>query len=851
MKMRLKLHRKWNIVLLHHTHLDIGYTHTQDKVLEIQFKHLEKAIDLIEKNLDKPFNYRFRWNPEITWAIGEWLKIASEKNKTRFIKHVQDGYIGLDGLYGNLLTGLCRPEELNENFQVKKDLEALTNKKIESAMITDIPGWNWGLVTVLAENGIKFLSCGPNRGDRIGYVLKDWGDRPFYWKSPSNAEKVLVFVHGKGYSWFHSGLKKTKNLSKKLTPRRLARYLQKLEKKNYPYNTIIIRYNIGQDNGPPDSNLSDIVENWNSRFPAMKLSLSTTAQAMKEFEEDYEQNIPTFSGDLTPYWEDGALSTSRETAIAREAGERLSQAQILSSMLNIPHQKATFQEAWQETLLYNEHTWGAYNSIFRPDHPFAKQQWEWKRQKAIQANQKAYQIIQNLSQTPLLSPISYINQLKSDFPTCTQNELNIFNTHNWPVTQIVKVNTNNNQVIDNEGKIIPSQQLCDGRLAFKVSNIPPFGIGTYSLKKVEFKEDLSHSHENTVTMKNDHVQLSVDPELGTITSIIYKGKEFVKQSTVERFNQYIFATSKWGTKIHPHQPNQVKVKKLDQGPLISSIQIISDGYRTNKIITTITIEAISERITLHNLVDRPVSRKKEGVYFEFPFAIEQGRVKYDTIFGSAVVDKDQMRGGNRNFITATRWFDVSNKNYGISCALLDAPIFKSGTLIHDPFRMGDPKLCGWLREMDYNGTIYSYIMNNYWMTNYKADQPGKTLFRYVFKPHCDYNEEETHHFAIEEMQPLLVFGQEIALNINEIPLKILNEKIEVTSLKFEKKNLYIRLFNLSNTPIESEIEFSGKYKIEVLSPNKNGQLTGNRVELKAHETIYIKKSMNEEENNEQ
>ena len=840
MKMRLKLNRKWNIVLLHHTHLDIGYTHTQEKVLEIQFKHLENAMDLIEKNLDKPFNYRFRWNPEITWAIEEWLKTASERNKTRFIKYVQDGYIGLDGLYGNLLTGLCRPEELNESFQVKKDLEAMTDKKIESAMITDIPGWNWGLVTVLAENGIKYLSCGPNRGDRIGYILKDWGDRPFYWKSPSQAEEVLVFVHGKGYSWFHSGLKKDKNLSKKLTPRRLARYLHKLERNNYPYDTIIIRYNIGQDNGPPDSNLCDIVERWNSRYPAMKLSLSTTAQAMKEFEQEYGQKIPTFSGDLTPYWEDGALSTSRETAIARDAGERLSQAQIFSTMLNIPHQKESLQDAWQATLLYNEHTWGAYNSISRPDHHFAKQQWEWKRQRAMQANHKAYQIMQNLSQVPLLSPISYINHLKNDIPHCKVNKLSIFNTHTWSVTQIVKVKTEFNQVINNEGHIIPSQQLNDGRLVFMASNIPPFGIRTYSLKKTKLGEDPDHSKENNTTIKNDHVQISVNPELGTIASIIYKGKEFVKPSTVERFNQYIFATTKWGTKKHHHRPIQVEVKKLECGPLISSIQIISDGYRTNKIMTTITIEAISERIYVHNLIDRPVSRRKEGIYFEFPFAIEQGRVKYDTINGSAVVDKDQMLGGNRNFITATRWFDVSNKEYGISCALLDAPIFKSGALVHDPIRVGDPKLCGWLRKTNYNGTIYSYIMNNYWMTNYKADQPGKTLFRYAFLPHYEYYENETHQFALEEMQPLLVFEQDLSPNINEIPFSISDGNIEMTSLKFDENNYYVRMYNFSESSAKFEIKFKCKSVAEVLSPNKKNKLTGNIVKLKAHETILIR-----------
>ena len=48
---------------------------------------------------------------------------------------------------------------------------------------------------------------------------------------------------------------------------------------------------------------------------------------MAEFEQEYGAQIPEYRGDFTPYWEDGACSTARETAIAREASERLTQAQ--------------------------------------------------------------------------------------------------------------------------------------------------------------------------------------------------------------------------------------------------------------------------------------------------------------------------------------------------------------------------------------------------------------------------------------------------------------------------------------------------------------------------------------------
>ena len=58
--------------------------------------------------------------------------------------------------------------------------------------MTDIPGLSWSIVHALASNGVRYFSNGPNYvagmadlGDRIGYVLKALGDKPFWWKSSS------------------------------------------------------------------------------------------------------------------------------------------------------------------------------------------------------------------------------------------------------------------------------------------------------------------------------------------------------------------------------------------------------------------------------------------------------------------------------------------------------------------------------------------------------------------------------------------------------------------------------------------------------------------------------------------
>jgi alpha-mannosidase len=52
--------------------------------------------------------------------------------------------------------------------------------------------------------------------------------------------------------------------------------------------------------------------------------------------------------------------------------------------------------------------------------------------------------------------------------------------------------------------------------------------------------------------------------------------------------------------------------------------------------------------------------------------------------------------------------------------------------------------------------FYSYVMNNYWHTNYKSDQEGLVSFRYSLQPHEKYRAEDAVRFGIEQRQPLIV-----------------------------------------------------------------------------------------------
>lgn len=772
-----------------HSHNDIGYSDLQDTVEQKQNRNIREAMKLIEETSTLPEDARYKWNIESLWAVENFMKIATDNEKKIFVQDVKSGSIGLPASYANELTGLSSPEDLIHYTEYAFQLNQQYGIHFNTVMISDIPGVSWAMVPALAERGIKYISSGPNYvpsipdfGDRVGYSNKAWGDKPFYWLSPSGKEKVLFWQASKGYSWFHNynvgrAGEKTKN--------NLMEYLKELETENYPYDMVQLRYTIPADNGTTDATLSDFVKNWNEKYISPKIVIANVSEMMEKFEKKYQDKIPLYSGDYSPYWEDGAASTEKELAMTKHTSEQLNQLEILSSMIQPDKfDNEDFYKAWRDVVMFEEHTWGSWNSISDPDNSFTTSQWDYKKAFAIDGEQRTEKLLKDIIAVS---------------PNASYQTLNIYNTSSWNRTDVVFLTKEQsmigNTILDENNNPCISQRLSDGSLAFLAKNLPALGSKKYRLvtQDLPIKNDLKISQN---TLENDFIKVTINPLNGSIASIIRKdNKEELVNNKQEGVNQYLYVPGRDPSKAESAKNVSIHIK--ENGPLIISLQIESQAPGTKKLSQEIRLISGINRIDLINTVDKISVREKEAVNFAFPFNIPGGKMKIDLGVEILEPEINQLDGSCKDFNCVQRWVDISNDKTGITWTTNEAPLIEIGEMINEDLVNNGYKL--WKKKTTLSNTFYSYAMNNYWHTNFKADQEGVIIFQYSLFPHNKFDAASASRRGLESNQPFIVSPTDKNASELKSLFSIGNKNIILSTIRpsYDKKGMILRLYNAS------------------------------------------------------
>ncbi|WP_143305964.1 glycoside hydrolase family 38 N-terminal domain-containing protein [Chitinophaga vietnamensis] len=784
------------IWLLHHSHTDIGYSHLQPEVVKIHNKDIDDALAQIDRTRNLSPAARFKWNIESLWVVENYLSQASPAQKEKFIQAVKSGSICLSAMYANMLTGLSEPEELFHYTDYAAKLRKDYGLDISSAMISDVPGYTWATVAALAHGGVKYFSSGANETDRIGHFLRDMGDKPCWWVSPSGQEKVLFWAAGKGYSNWHGWEGIANGHNNQDAAQKIAAYLRELDQKKYPYEMVQWRFNIHADNAPIDTTVADFVESWNQKYSSPKLVLGTTADMFREFEQRYGKTIPEIKGDITPYWEDGAVSTAKEEGQNRVNSLRLQQLTTLYAMLAPGLYDADkFYHAWRNVIMFNEHTWGAYCSISAPDISFTTEQWRIKKQFMEDGDK-----LTNELEHALLQPLQ-------DEASGTVAVINSASrARSGPVFFHSAVK--GNSVTDNKGTRYPLQRLQDGRYVFIAKDVPALSTAVYKITLPAIRSTAAVTMPNDTTMANAQLQVSWSPHNGSISELKRRdGGNVAGRFNGGGLNSYWYVPGRDPAAAQAALAFSASV--AEKGPVMTTIMLKGAAPGANSLEQRITLFADGGAVEIENVIDKKGVRSKEAVHFGFPFLVEHPGVYADAGYGVMRYPEDQLPGSNAEFISSRRWLDIANEQNGVQLLFKQTPMLEPDSMI-DESRLGNGgKIWKESGRSPATATWFSYAMNNYWHTNYKADQPGPAVFSYALRPHAAFDYTETEYYANDYTQPLVAIPLRNGAQLPGPLLSLSNNRIVITSITPEKNSYMVRLYNPDQQPQETEVKWKG------------------------------------------
>lgn len=813
--------RQWTVYIYPHSHVDIGYTNTQENVEIIHKRNLLYGIDLARKTADYPEDSRYLWNPEVLWPVERYLSKASPGEKEMIRDAVRKGYLHLDAGYIHTNTSSAADEELFEFFRQCRFMEEFTGTKIKTLVQVDIPGMSWGIVPVASKLGIKYCFALNNGSDRVG-LSTDLSFKPFWWIGPDGKSRILFLQPGsynpgallKGFSYWPlmAGqtdtskllrIVKTDNPRANFIDKYLDQKLPELEQSDYyPYNIFAMSWAMA-DNTPIDADLPDAVKSWNEDYAFPHLVIASATEIMKAFEEKYGDRLPVYRGDFTEYWTDGLGTAAKQTGMNRSSKERLIRAETLWSMINysLPVPGDAFNEAWRNVIMGTEHTWCYMDPSKQPI-----------TNNILAVKFGFFQNADEQSKALELKALSSVTDTSSPF-------IGVFNTLQWTRGGLIIIPASRshkfNSVADPEGKPVLSQRLSTGELAFMATDIPSFGSKKYLMKPAipAGKTTLAAGH----TLDNGIVRVDIDTESGDIESITRGSAEFVDQVSGASVNSYRYLHGDDSPEKASGTKN-AKISIRENGPLLATIRIESEAEGCNSLIRDITIISGLPYIEISNIVDKKAVEEKEGVHFGFGFKIPDPVTHADIPWGIIELEKDQLPAGNRNWIAFQRWLDISGSDRGITFCSLDAPVFESGNITANILGAATNSL-KWIRKLEPASVIYSWALNNHWHTNFPLSQEGKIQFRYRILPHNSvYDPATSNRFGLEQAQPLVASPVRAGFRDIHSLLRQENNNVAVTILRNEVDGTttMLRLRSVSGKDEKVKLDWPDRKPVSVI-----------------------------------
>ena len=750
------------VYLIHHSHTDIGYTHSQPVVLELHQRFIELALDAAEATADWPDECRFKWTCEVTGITVPWWRQACADQRERFLAAVRRGQFEVAGLQWNL-TPLVDDRML---LKLLEPVHFLRDQgiPIRSAMNSDVNGAPWGLVDALLDYGIENFSMGVN--EHYGYAPQP-RPRGFWWESPTG-RKLLVW-NGLQY-WNAANIQMRIPESIEAVADAMPKFLKVWEDRGYPYTFLPVQVTTASapDNAAPDPGLPGFVRDWNATSPDVRLKMVTLTEMFERLR--LEEEIPSLRGDWTDWWNFGSGSTARETTLALEGQRMLGVAEQLQAWpgVSFPRQSAQIDQSQQDLALYTEHTWGSDRSVHIPDSPETAAQLSLKTGYAYRGFLTARMLrrdglervaqfaggdeLSALVYNPLPYPVRrWVRLPRAGSEFAYLSEPRLHHHHRQDVAF---------------GDQLYAESAKDRFQWHGPFDLPALGYITVPLaSEPEVLDGLSATEDG---LGNGTLQMRFAKDRAGIESLTLDGVTYATGGTEFQFCEPVLEQPRGGTRgelfgpldwraLDVHQQWKPEWDAARSGP-VHSVES-QHGIDGNCASYTQTAEmANGDRFELTyrlfpgaRSVDLSVTLIKtamtapHGLYLAMPLDLnaQEMACHYSTAGAVVELDREQIPYSSKHYITTQNFIRLQDQERGVTVACPDAPLWQVGGFTFGCHELGEVK-----RETP---MLNVWLTNNYWDVNFAAAQSGALRFRFQIIPHAAQAVDESAREALRHL----------------------------------------------------------------------------------------------------
>lgn len=814
---------------MHHSHLDVGYTHPQPLLMELQQDYIEQAINLCVKTLNYPEESRFRWTCEATYPLMRWIQNASNERVELLKGLIKRGSFCISALPMHTTPGVTAPE-LIEMLSDLDEIREFLDAKIDTAINHDVNGQPWTIAQVMLDSNIDFYLTGINI--HFGGIPFQ---RPyaFRWETPDKRE-LLSFV-GEHYSLFSQFLQ-TYEADTNLMHSGIVDYVNRLESKGYDRDFVFLTATNPPlyDNNCPDLMLADLIKKYNEENHEFKIRFVTPEILRDKLLETPLENMPKHRGDWTDYWNFGCGSTARETRVNRLAKNNMQKIEMLESLVeNIDkHYDAVKSESLLNSIIFDEHTWGASQSVtdFNSQETYSQY---------IHKVKTAYQ---SADLTAYLLNAQIDNLVKNPHQADELNGIVVINTSG--VNQ--KIDLNVPKYYFEKFRHLSALRSKDYipyiKNEYDYENFGEMELGPFSYKKITFdKLKKIKKANNSISILEDRVitkfyEIQFDKDNGRILQVYSKEQdwniidktsewgffELIRETIDGRYNKQKRATLfprdvDLGNKNVTQWNHEWKACRRGADSVLNwKIEEKDDEIVFVYNLKVEAMENVEQRIKFLantprikcdvNFVKLPVDMP-ESIYFSLPMSLDENWTSiYDTAGQMIELDNEQLGNVCRDWVTVDKAVSIFDDNKGLMLKCPDAPMVQVGD-----FNFGKESKSIKRKE---NPLLLAWTLNNYWDTNFMANQSGGMQFNYEIEPFSKLSKKEIYN---KSLIPELSFVIGAVVNCTDDEFKLFDIIGDVTPVylkptnkKIAKDDSYIIVLKNHSSEIQ-DFSFSGKH----------------------------------------